>query len=263
MKHVAKRMLGERVLGIIDYYRHPDWRSSWGGALNGQVYRQRMVEAFIRELPLDAIVETGTYRGTTTAFLASLTSLPIYTVENDLRRQGFSFSALRRFDNVRRYGGDSREFLRLLASMPELENQVVLFYLDAHGLLTDGAAELPLADEIDIIFRHWLRALVLIDDFQVPDDDGYAYDNYGPGKALTHEYLRPGIRKFGLRTFLPSATSDIETGRKRGCVTLAANADLISALRAIPDIREWTARSLRSIAGGIAFVILQLLPGMA
>ena len=266
MKQVAKRLLGDKVLGIIDYYRHPDWRSSWGGALNGQSHRQRMVETFIRELPLETIVETGTYRGTTTAFLASLTSVPIYTVECDARRQGFSLPALRRFDNVHRYGGDSREFLRMLASKPDLENQVILFYLDAHGtpdyVNARGTADLPLADEVDIIFRRWQRALVLIDDFQVPDDDGYGYDNFGRGKALTCDYLRLAIRRFGLRTFFPSVTSDSETGFKRGCVVLAADADLIAALRTMPEVREWTARSRRSIAGGVALLIMQVLPAV-
>ena len=254
VKQVAKRLLGDKILGIIDYYCHPDWRSSWGGAFNGQRQRQEMVAALIRHLPLQAIVETGTYRGTTTAFLASITSIPIHTVERDKRRQGFSFSALRRFDNVRRYGGDSRTFLRTLAATPGLADQVVFFYLDAHG----PGSELPLAEEIEIIFNHWKRGLVLIDDFQVPDDDGYAYDDYGPGQVLTYEYLTPAIQTFGLRTFFPSATSDVETGHKRGCVTLAADADLIGTLRTIPQVREWTSRHRRSLAG-MALLILHCL----
>jgi hypothetical protein len=257
VKHVAKRLLGDKIIGIIDYYLHPDWRSSWGGALNGQRQRQEMVAALIRHLPLHAIVETGTYRGTTTAFLASMTSIPIHTVEHDERNQGFAFSALRRFDNVRRYGGDSRTFLRTLAAMPGLADQVVFFYLDAHG----KGSELPLAEEIEIIFKHWKRGLVLIDDFQVPDDDGYGYDNYGPGQALTYEYLTPAIQTFGLCTFYPSIPSTIETGHKRGCVALAADADLIGTLRTIPQFREWTTRHRRSLAG--ALLILHCLTRLA
>jgi hypothetical protein len=219
---------------MMDYYLHPEWRLSWGGPLNGQIHRQRMVQALIRNLPLHAIVETGTYRGTTTAYLASVTSLPIYTVEVDRRTLGFSFAMLRHCNNVRRYCGDSRRFLRRLAVMPDLAHKTVLFYLDAHG-----NGELPLADEIDIIFNHWRRAVVLIDDFQVPDDDGYGYDNYGPGKALTRDYIEPAIRAFSLRTFFPSVKSKGETGAKRGSVTLAADPGLIRTLRTIREIREW------------------------
>lgn len=234
LKRVARRLLGDRVVGMMDYYRHPEWRVSWGGALNGQSHRQRMVEAFIRDLPLHAIVETGTYRGTTTAYLAAVSALPIYTVEVDRRKQGFSFAMLRQCNNVRRYSGDSRQFLRRLAATPDLADKTVLFYLDAHG-----NGELPLAEEIDIIFRHWRRAVVLIDDFQVPDDAGYGYDNYGPGKALNRDYIEPAVRAFSLRTFFPSVKSKSETGWKRGSVTLAADPDLIRTLRTIREIREW------------------------
>jgi hypothetical protein len=231
---------------VIDYYRHPDWRESWGGAFNGQSHRQRMVEAVIRQLPIQAIVETGTYRGTTTAYLASLTRVPIYTVEFDPRCRGFAFSALRRFKNVRGYGCDSRQFLRMLASKPDLRDKVVLFYLDAHGIYLEGhrAEDVPLAEEVDLVFTHWSRALALIDDFQVPDDPGYTYDNFGPGKALTCGYIKPAIRTFGLHTFFPSANSANETGYKRGSVMLVADTNLTCILRTIPEIRELDSREL-------------------
>jgi len=35
----------------------------------------------------------------------------------------------------------------------------------------------------------------MIDDFQVPDDPGYAYDDYGPGKALTPDLVDPACRR--------------------------------------------------------------------
>ena len=241
LKRVARRLLGDRVVGMMDYYRHPEWRVSWGGALNGQSHRQRMVEAFIRDLPLHAIVETGTYRGTTTVYLATVSSLPIYTVEVDRRKQGFSFAMLRHYNNVRRFGGDSRQFLRRLAATPDFAGKTLLFYLDAHG-----NGELPLAEEIDIIFHHWRKAVVLIDDFQVPDDEGYGYDNYGPGKVLNRDYLEPAIRAFSLRTFFPSVNSKSETGRKRGSVTLAADPDLVRTLRTIREILEWRFERARS-----------------
>jgi predicted O-methyltransferase YrrM len=123
MNRTVKQLLGDRVLGMVDYCLHPAWKSSWGGALNGQRHRQRMVEALTRRLPLDAIVETGTYRGTTTSYLASLSSRPIYTVENDKRTRGFALLALRRFENVHQFGGDSRRFLRELASEPNLTSK--------------------------------------------------------------------------------------------------------------------------------------------
>jgi hypothetical protein len=223
---------------MIDYYRFPKLRSSWGGALNGQEHRQKIVETFISRLPLDAIVETGTFRGTTTSFFAALTSLPIYTVEYDPRAQGFGFMALRRFKNVHRFGGDSRQFLRRLTSEPSLRDKTILFYLDAHW-----GEDLPLSEELDIICNHWSRAVVLIDDFQVPDDAGYNYDDYGSGKVLNLDYIKPFVQRFGLRMFFPSLSSRKETGAKRGSVTLASEANLVKTLRMMPEVREWRLES--------------------
>ena len=161
IKQTLKWALGERLIGIIDYYRYSHLRASWGGAFNGQQHRQQMVATFIRQLPLDAIVETGTYRGTTTAYLAKLTPLPIYTVEFSRRFQGFSWLALRRFKNIHRACGDSRPFSRSLAANKHLCGKVILFYLDAHW-----NSDLPLQ-------KNWRSYLliggsggILIDDFR-------------------------------------------------------------------------------------------------
>lgn len=233
MKQIVKRLLGEWLLGVLDYYRFPQWRASWGGALNGQYHRRRIVQALIQELPLDAVVETGTYRGTTTAYFASLTYLPIYTVEHNKRAQGFDYAALRRFRNVRRYGGDSREFLRRLSAEPVLYEKTIFFYLDAHW-----DDDLPLSEELPIIFGTWRRAIVMIDDFQVPDDPGYGYDNYGASKALDFTYIQPIVERFGLRTFYPALSSAAETGKKRGSVILVRDPAIIHALRAMHEVRE-------------------------
>lgn len=233
MKKLLKRALGEKVLGIIDYYRFPNLKAAWGGALNGQKHRQKMVEGFLR-MPLDAIVETGTYRGTTTAYLAVLSALPIYTVEFSPRFQAYSWLALRKFQNVHRFKGDSRHFLRTLATNELLCGKMILFYLDAHW-----NADLPLAEELEIIFGHWKEAVVLIDDFQVPDDPGYGYDDYGLGSALTMDYIDTACKKFGLYAFLPSVSSTQETGAKRGSVTLVSDTNLREILVKMSEVREY------------------------
>lgn len=245
MKQILKRALGAKLLGIMDYYRYPHSRASWGGALNGQEHRQQMVETFIRRLPIDAIVETGTYRGTTTTYLASLTSLPIYTVELNRRLHGFGWAALWRFKNIHRFNGDSRPFLRKLTANKKLCQKTILFYLDAHW-----NADLPLAEELEIIFRHWKRAVVLIDDFQVIDDPGYNYDDYGSGKGLTIDYIQPAIKQFGLCAFYPSLSSLKETGAKRGSITLAADSNLKQILDNMNEIREYRASEIDPEFGG-------------
>ena len=66
--------------------------------------------------------------------------------------------------------------------------------------------------------------VILIDDFQVPDNSGYQYDDYGPGKALTMEYLSPVVDRHGLSVYFSKASSADETGKKRGYCVVASPA---------------------------------------
>ena len=59
----------------------------------------------------------------------------------------------------------------------------------------------------------------MVDDFQVPHDSGYRFDDYGPQKRLCLDYLKP-IENLGLQAFLPAVPSEQETGARRGCVVL-------------------------------------------
>lgn len=104
---------------------------------------------------------------------------------------------------------------------------------------------------LGIIFGHWKRVAVLVDDFQVPDDPGYGYDDYGAGSALTLGYIKPAQLKFGLRSFFPSLSSDKETGARRGSVTLAADPVLVEILRKMPELREYPASKSSSALSSI------------
>lgn len=65
----------------------------------------------------------------------------------------------------------------------------------------------------------WTNAVVMIDDFQVPGDPGYGFDDYGGGKVLTSA-CPPDMP--GWRIYYPAASSAEETGSRRGCAVLAA-----------------------------------------
>jgi hypothetical protein len=106
-------------------------------------------------------------------------------------------------------------------------------YLDAHW-----NADLPLADELDVVFNYWPAAVIMIDDFQVPDDVGYSYDDYGQGKALTAAYIAPAVTNHFLQTLYPAAGSTEESGARRGSV-VPAKADIHgAALRSCRQLRE-------------------------
>ena len=76
----------------------------------------------------------------------------------------------------------------------------------------------------------------MIDDFQVPGDAGYGYDDYGAGKILSLPYLH--VDKLpGLKLYWPSARSAEETGFRRGCLVLATGRESARKLERLRRLR--------------------------
>jgi len=219
-KWLRGKILDDALLGAIDYWRFPDTRASWGGPFNGQVARGRLFAALIDAFSPRAIIETGTFRGTTTEFMAA-TGLPIFTIENDRRLYGYSRMRFLTRRKVSVYYGDSRKVMKDLFArrLRDIRQDVLFVYLDAHA-----HGDLPLAEELDIVFCCSPGAIVMIDDFQVPFDPGYAHDKYRSGVALVLEYIAPIVEQHGLTVLYPSTLSCDETGAKRGCAVLAIHA---------------------------------------
>ncbi|MGA3310592.1 MAG: hypothetical protein ABSD08_18570 [Xanthobacteraceae bacterium] len=217
IKGILRFILGDTLTGAIDYYRFPRARRHWGGPFNGQERRQELIRALIRTFKPVAIIETGTYLGTTTEFLAG-TGIRVFSVEGNARFYGFARARLWRKRNVTLRRGDSRVALRAFFAGPSRprKDQTVFAYLDAHW-----NDDLPLGDELDLMFSNCPAAVVMVDDFQVPHDPTYAYDDYGPGKRLAPEYIEHAVAAHSLAAFYPSAPAAADTGLRRGCVVLA------------------------------------------
>lgn len=191
---------------------------SWGGPLNGQLGRQAMFEGLVRMRAPQVVVETGTYLGVTTEYLAAQTGVDVWTCESQPVYYRAALKRLRDNHLIHAVLADSPAFLRQLAQDPTVPKQNAVFYLDAHW-----DANLPLREEIGIIGESWIDPWILIDDFKVPGDDGYGYDDYGPGAALTLDYLESASWWCAL---VPTLPSEDETGARRGCVLLAPPSDV-------------------------------------
>jgi predicted O-methyltransferase YrrM len=191
----------------------PSLRASWGGPLNGQDRRRALVRAIARSVDVDVVIETGTYRGTSTEFFAAVFGVPVETVEANRRFYEYSRRRLAHEPSISVSLGDSREFLRRMAERQS--DRTPFIYLDAHW-----EADLPLHEELEIIGAGWRQGVVMIDDFAVPADPGYGFDDYGPGKSLTLDYL-PTMPGWSL--CYPTASSADETGKKRGCGILLSS----------------------------------------
>jgi hypothetical protein len=218
--------------GAVDYIMRRQPTTGFGGPLNGSLTRLTVFEELKRLCVFDAVVETGTYRGESTIFFAAA-GCPVYSSEVNPRYLGYAQARLWSQSNVHFSLGDSRQFLRRLVQDPTVPKDRVFFYLDAHW-----HDDLPLREEVELIFRNWTRPVVMIDDFQVVDDSGYQFDDYGEGKKLSLEYLKP-IAHLGFIPFFPALPSSEEVGFKRGWVVLAGDSFSFEQLRAVAKLREW------------------------
>jgi len=251
VKHLAPNFIKRRYLGmqqrldklegsvrnleaVIDaLVVQPSYLSGEDVGFNGQRCRKHIFGDIISAISPDAIVETGTWLGNTTGYMAQTAKRPVYSGELNPRFHAVAKKRLADIKNVRLILKDSRAFLHELAQ-GELSGKCLFFYLDAHWY-----EDLPLGEEIDLIASAWRRFVVMIDDFKVPDDDGYAFDDYGNGKTLGLELLGPAMAMHSLAAYFPAARSQEETGARRGCVVLAAQGDLTEKLSVLTSLRQW------------------------
>lgn len=154
---------GQRLYDAVRrWHRGPTWKRN---AFNGDAIESGLVVRLVRQLAMDAIVETGTYLGHTTYFLASeFPRIPIETYEVDptfCDRARRNLAACR---NVVVRQGDSAS---LITSASGGRN--TMFYLDAHWY-----AGSPLRAEVGAIVGRG-PAVIVIDDFKVPGRPDYAF----------------------------------------------------------------------------------------
>jgi hypothetical protein len=215
-RNLTQAVLGEAAVGRLEYLCFPERGNGWGGPFNGQLARARLFQDLIALLPAAAIVETGTFLGATTDFMAR-TGLPVFTVDGNARCYGFARSRFWRRRNVNVHLGDSREVIRSLfgGALCAYKDRTIFFYLDAHW-----NDDLPLVEEIDLAFSLCPAAVAMIDDFAVPGDPGYLFDDYGPGKTLNAGYIARAVAAHELTAYYPSTPSAEENGVRRGCVVL-------------------------------------------
>ncbi len=221
----------------LEYYFDNSLGKEFGGPFNGQVKRQAIFKDVVKAFPCTAIIETGTFRGVTTEFMARESGLPVYTVEYEPRFFHYAKLKLKRCRKVHVSLGDSRDFINQLVHDQTVPKSDVFIYLDAHW-----DADLPLYGEIETIGKSWKNAVIMIDDFAVPDDAGYQFDDYGDGKCLSLKYISPLIGS-DWSVFFPAANSEDETGLKRGSVLLVSK-DLENEALKVSSLRLY-----ESVAG--------------
>jgi predicted O-methyltransferase YrrM len=181
---------------------------------NDQERRTEMMFEVVKAFEPEVVIETGTYQGATTEWFADNSKARIITIESSEWFFSYAEYRLSQIPQIEIIFGDSVSALQDLSIKTDLVAQKTLFYLDAHW-----NDYLPLADEINLIMARWMDFIIVIDDFEVDDDDGYTFDDYGPGKRLD-KTLIPAKYRDQLFAYYPKAKSSDETSHKRGAIIL-------------------------------------------
>lgn len=204
----------------------------WDKPMNCQSARLALARQIISNCAIERIVETGTFIGTTTEFFAQL-GIPVISAESNEEYARYARTRLTSWKNVDLRVGDSVAILQNVVH-EEIDRTVpTFFYLDAHW-----SDNLPLREEAELAIDHFSGSVLMIDDFAVPDDPGYGFDDYGPGRRLDLEYLL-NSKLPDLSIYFPSTPSFQEDGARRGCVVATANPALGAILDDIVLLRRW------------------------
>lgn len=185
---------------------------------NGQIRRRETIDKMIDAYRPDVLIETGSHLGDTTRYLA--TKGHVYSSEIKYGFYWMARWAVRNLD-VELVRGDSATAIAHLAGRG-FERPFA--YLDAHWW-----AALPLIDEVRLLTSLWESAIIVIDDVQVPGDDGYAFGSY-EGEPLSLNMLTlpdSAVVRY------PSVSSEEETGARSGTLYIGygAGADVLESLQ--------------------------------
>lgn len=220
-----------KLSGRLDYRsHHMRFFFPYGGPMNGQTARLEIVREIIEYCGVNRIIETGTYRGTTTEWFSSF-NIPVLSFEVIPRFAEFSRRRLRKRPHVQIKTSNSVEGLKNLTASA---SDIILFYLDAHWY-----DYLPLRDEYALIQEKFPRSIIIVDDFKVPTDTDYTYDDYGADMQLTLEYMESAFMTKP-SVFFPAVKAKWETGQRRGTVIVTTDASLAKIIESkINLLAKW------------------------
>ncbi len=219
--------------------KSPEYKSEEKTGFGGQMMRRKLFGEIVSILDFQCAIETGTWMGNTAGYLSEMINSPVYTCEIDKRYYALAKLRLKGIGSISFYQLDSRAFLKgLIQSEPtrRIVDSNTFFYLDAHWY-----SDVPLRAEIDIIFSKWREFVIMVDDFEVPYDNGFGFDDYGDVGRLTIELIRDLVAaETSISVFFPAYSSLDETGAKRGWVLLATETNS-KVLREISMLKEYSA----------------------
>lgn len=134
-------------------------------------------------------IETGTNLGSTTRYVAErFAPLAVHACEMDRAAADHARRLIADADHAEVYCQGSPDFIHWLHDhKPDLRRSLNFYFLDAHG----HGFEWPLAGELEYLSQ-FERAILLIDDVQVPGRPEFQYGRYG-GTECTLAYIEHSL----------------------------------------------------------------------
>ena len=164
---------------------------------------------------IENVVETGTYEGDTTIFLAK-NFKNVFSIECNQETILKAILNIKNANvNAHLIFGKSEEVFNVL--LPKINNNTI-FYLDAHWY-----AHCPLRDELNLIKKFNLKPVIAIHDFYVPGSKTLGYDSYN-NQSFTYEWIKDDLDLIYEKNYSYFYNNDIDSeGSKRGIIYIFPN----------------------------------------
>jgi predicted O-methyltransferase YrrM len=164
---------GQTTTALASEHQLGEYRADEQKAFNQNPHFARKCQQLIHDYVIDAVVETGTYQGATTAWFShavpEVHSIEIEEEFYQVARQNLG----EHYDNCVLHFGNSPDVLKQL--LPQMKDKRILFYLDAHW-----NNYWPIKAELQAIAQSHARGqcVIVIDDFQIPGRSDIPFDSY-------------------------------------------------------------------------------------
>jgi len=139
---------------------------------NNECIRSYIIWSIHKCLMCTSFVETGTLYGATAGYVRRTFKTPVFTSEINRTYYLISKFNLIWFRGINKFLSNSPDFLRQICTAVSIGN-CPMFYLDAHWY-----DYVPLPEELAIIAENCEKCVIVIDDFFVPSEPEFRYDDY-------------------------------------------------------------------------------------
>lgn len=196
---------------MIPHLRKESFLDQWVvRPMNGQKIRLRTAYLLSEILNPNYAIESGSFLGTTSQYLTTMVSEKTFSIEinkefSDIAKLRLSSEILS--NQLEIIEGNSAERMPSILAKMNPASSTILAYLDAHWL-----DEIPLRVELQSLLNWGGQFVAIIDDFYIPDDLGYGFDQY-----VNHRVDISHIpQSDNLTVWIPSQSSSLESGARRG-----------------------------------------------